>query len=141
MDIASDQALRRRALVVFSDGEDTSSVVTFDQMLELAKRSGAAIYTVGLRSMNPAVKSREAEWVLRTLAYETGGRAFFPEKIDELTSVYSMIADEIANQYVLGYTSSNATRNGAWRRVQVRLSRPNTTARTKSGYFAPNERR
>ena len=81
---------------------------------------------------------REAEFVLRTLAQETGGRAFFPVKIDDLAGVYAQIGDELASQYTLGYTSKNPKRDGAWRRVIVQVSRPNTTARTKNGYCARN---
>ena len=68
---------------------------------------------------------------------ETGGRAFFPNQLSDLNSVYGQIADEISSQYTVGYTSRNPKRDGSWRRVVVRVNRPNLTARTKLGYFAP----
>jgi VWFA-related protein len=74
------------------------------------------------------------------LARETGGRAFFPIKIDDLDSVYALIADELASQYSLGYISQNAKRDGAWRRLVVQVSRPSLTPRTKNGYYAPRSR-
>ena len=74
---------------------------------------------------------------MRQLAQETGGRAFFPRQIDELNGVYAQIADELASQYTLGYTSKNPKRDGAYRRVTVRVTRPNSTARTKQGYYGP----
>ena len=75
--------------------------------------------------------------MLRQFAQETGGRAFFPNQASDLASVYGQIADELSSQYTVGYTSRNAKRDGAWRRVVVRVTRPNLTARTKQGYFAP----
>ena len=135
----SQEDVRRQALVLFSDGEDTSSLVSFEEVLEIAKRSETAIYTIALRGADTQTRGfREAEFVLRTLAQETGGRAFFPVKIDDLAGVYAQIGDELASQYTLGYTSKNPKRDGAWRRVIVQVSRPNTTARTKNGYCARN---
>lgn len=135
----SEADVRRQALVVFSDGEDTSSLVSFEEVLELAKRSETAIYTIALRSNEPSQSKgfREAEFVMRQLAQETGGRSFFPIRIEDLAGVYAQIADELSSQYTLGYTSKNQLRNGAWRRVVVQVSRPNATPRTKKGYYAP----
>jgi VWFA-related protein len=137
----SEEDVRRQALVVFSDGEDTSSLVQFEEVLDLAKRSETAIYAIALRGVDTQTKGfREAEFVMRTLAQETGGRAFFPVKIEDLSGVYSQIADELASQYNLGYVSKNQRRDGAMRRLVVQLSRPSVTARTKKGYYAPTSR-
>jgi VWFA-related protein len=138
----NEEDVRRQALILFSDGEDTSSLVSFDEVLDLAKRSETAIYTIALRGIDVQAKGfREAEFVMRTLAQETGGRAFFPAKIDDLAAVYAQIADELASQYTVGYISKNLKRDGAWRRVVVQVSRANSTARTKRGYYAPSARR
>jgi Ca-activated chloride channel homolog len=137
----SEEDVRRQALVVFSDGEDTSSLISFDEVLDLAKRSETAIYTIALRGVDTQTKGfREAEFVMRQLAQETGGRSFFPSRIDELTSVYAQIADELASQYTIGYTSKNTRRDGAFRRIVVQTTRAGTTPRTKRGYFAPTAR-
>jgi VWFA-related protein len=137
----TEQDIRRQALVVFSDGEDTSSLVSFDEVLDLAKRSETSIYAIALRGSDVQTKGfREAEYVMKTLAQETGGRSFFPAKIEDLTGVYSQIADELASQYTIGYTSKNPRRDGAWRRIDVRISRPSVTARSKRGYYAPTSR-
>lgn len=137
----NQEDVRRQAVIVFSDGEDTSSLVSFEEVLELAKRSETAIYVIALRGADvQSTQSRgfrEAEFILRTLAQDSGGRAIFPTKIEDLTGVYAQIADELASQYTVGYTSSNPRRDGAWRRVVVRVSRPDVTARTKNGYYAP----
>jgi len=137
----SEDDVRRQALVVFSDGEDTSSLVSFDEVLDLAKRSETAIYTIALRGADTQTKGfREAEFVMRTLAQETGGRSFFPAKIEDLNGVYSQIADELASQFTLGYTSKNARRDGAYRRIVVQVAKPGVTPRAKRGYYAPTSR-
>jgi Ca-activated chloride channel homolog len=132
--------IRRQAIIVLSDGEDTSSLLPFEEVLDLAKRSETAIYTVGLRDNEIGGASRtfkEAEYVLRQLAQQTGGRAFFPNQLSDLNGIYAQISDELSSQYTVGYTSKNPKRDGSWRRVVVRVARPNLTARTKLGYFAP----
>ena len=137
----TEEDVRRQALIVFSDGEDTSSLVSFDEVLDLAKHSETSIYTIALRGSDTQAKGfREAEFVMRSLARETGGRAFFPVKIEDLAGIYAQIADELASRYTLGYTSSNPKRDGVWRRVVVQVSRPSLTARTKNGYYAPTSR-
>lgn len=134
------EEIRRQAIVVLSDGEDTSSLVNFDEVLELAKRSETAIYTIGLRGRGPErVRGafNESDFVLRQLAQETGGRAFFAQSADELSGIYGQIAEELSSQYTVGYTSKNPKRDGAWRRILVRVRAPSATARTKQGYYGP----
>ena len=134
--------IRRQAIVMLSDGEDTSSLVEFDEVLELAKRSDTVIYSIGLRSRDIRTRRgfREADFVLRQLAQETGGRAFFPERADDLPEIYQRISDELSSQYTLGYISKNPLQDGRWRRIVVRVDRPNVAARTKQGYYAPSIR-
>ena len=136
-----EEDVRRQALVLFSDGEDTSSLISFDEVLELAKRSETAIFTIALRGADTQSKGfHEAEFVMRQLAQETGGRSFFPSKIDDLNGVYAEIADELASQYTLGYSSKNGKRDGAYRRIVVQVNRQNVMPRTKRGYYAPTSR-
>ena len=132
--------VNRQAIVVLSDGEDTSSLVSFDEVLELAKRSETAIYAIGLRGKGPEHlrgSFNEADYVLRELSQQTGGRVFFARSAPELVGIYEQISDELSSQYMIGYTSRNPKRDGAWRRVLVRVKEPNITARTKQGYYAP----
>ena len=141
MKTGGDEDVRRQALVLFSDGEDTSSLISFDEVLELAKRSETAIFTIALRGADTQSKGfHEAEFVMRQLAQETGGRSFFPSKLDDLNGVYAEIADELASQYTLGYSSKNAKRDGAYRRIVVQIDRQNVMPRTKRGYYAPTSR-
>lgn len=138
--VTTKDEIRRQAVVILSDGEDTSSLIAYDDVLDSAKRSEVAVYAIGLRSKadRPTRGFNEAEFVLRTLSQETGGRVFFVEDVGELPAIYQRIADEIANQYTIGYSSKNLKRDGAWRAIVVRVDRPNTVARTKRGYFAPS---
>ncbi len=133
------QDIRRQAIVVLSDGEDTSSLVTFDQVMDLAKETDVTIYTISLRqkSRRRSKYFSEAEHVLKKLADETGGQWFFPDQIQELESVYERIAKELKSQYNIGYTSKNTKRDGSWRRVVVQTDRQNLVVRTKLGYYAP----
>jgi Ca-activated chloride channel family protein len=135
----SEDEVRRSAIVLLSDGEDTSSLVSFDDVLDLARRSETAVYAIGLMSDEPSQSKgfREATYALRQLTTDTGGRAFFPADVKSLASVYGQIYDELSSQYTIGYTSKNPKRDGAWRRLVVRITRPNAQARTKQGYFAP----
>ena len=135
---ASPSDIRRQAIVLLSDGDDTSSLIEFDEVLDLAKRSEVAIYCIGLRQGEIARREfKEAEFVLRQLSQETGGRVFFPTDARELPKIYQAIWDELSSQYTMGYTSSNPKRDGAWRRIQVRTLRPGLVARTKLGYYGP----
>ena len=101
MQARSSEDIRRQAIVVLSDGEDTSSLVSFDEVLELAKRSETAIYSIGLRSRGPE-RARgsfnESDFVLRQLAQETGGKAYFARAATELTGIYEQISDELSSQ-------------------------------------------
>ena len=134
---SSDQ-VRRRAIIVLSDGEDTSSLVTYEEVLDLAKRSETAVYTIALQSRDASQNKgfREAEFILRQFAQETGGRSFFPSRPEDLKDVYGQIADELSSQYSLGYASTNTRRDGGWRRIVVQVARPQATVRTKRGYYA-----
>ena len=131
--------VRRQAIVVLSDGEDTSSLVEYEAVLDAAKRSEVLIYCIGLKSKTdfPTKGFNEADFVMRTLSQETGGRAFFVEQLPQLASVYQTIADELVSQYTIGYSPKNPKRDGAWRTVVVQVDHPDAAVRTKRGYFAP----
>lgn len=146
-----DGSVRRRTIVVLSDGEDTGSLIGFDEVLDLARRSGVTIYTVALKSETQVLRQRaqqngrryfsQSDYTMRTLADETGARAFFPDRAADLKNVYDTVAAELAAQYALGYVSRNPVRNGSFRRLVVRLATlPGTRPRTRTGYFADARR-
>ena len=135
--------LRRRAVVLLSDGEDTASLVTDDQVLELARKSEINIYAISLRPARQQDRTRQAfsqaEYLINALTRDTGGRAYFPTSLSELDSVYDRIAEELRTLYSVGYVSSNVRRDGKWRRIVVRVpTREGLTIRHKLGYYAPS---
>jgi len=142
--VKSDDSIRRQTIAVLSDGEDTASVVKFDDVLSLARQTGVNVYTVRLRSDAEDERRRalagvpqffaESEFEMKTLARETGALAFAPT-LAQLRRVYSSIAQEVASQYSIGYQPSSQARGAGFRRVAVRiLTRPELRARTRSGY-------
>jgi len=142
---AAGGEMRRQAIVVLSDGQDTTSLMSFDDVMEVAKQAGIATYTITLRSpeLTPYEQSRKSryfsqtEFSMRVLAQETGGQAFFPLQIGELDGVYSAIARELASQYALGYTPKTSHQDGRFRRIVVQVNdRPEMRIRTRSGYVS-----
>jgi len=134
--------LRRRAIVLLSDGEDTASLVSDDQVIELARKTEINIYSISLRPNRPSDRTRlgfsQAAHLLTAMAQETGGQVHFPNSLSELDSVYDRIAEELRTQYNLGYVSSNKRRDGKWRRIVVRIpEREDVQIRHKIGYYGP----
>jgi VWFA-related protein len=134
--------LRRRAVILLSDGEDTASLVSDDQVIDLARKVEIAIYSISLRPNRPQDRERlafsQAEHLLTALARETGGQVHFPNSLSELDTVYDRIAEELRTQYSIGYISSNLRKDGKWRRIVVRTPlRDDVQVRHKIGYYAP----
>jgi Ca-activated chloride channel family protein len=135
---AARDDIRRHAIVLLSDGADTSSLVGFDDMFDVARRSNVSIYAIGLgAATRPDTQGlNDPADVLKQLARATGGRAVFVERAEQLAPVYAQIADELANQYTLAFTPQAAHRDGKWHDIAVRVNRQNCAARTRSGYLA-----
>ena len=134
--------IRKRAIVLLSDGADTTSLLSDDQVIEAARRAGVTVYAVGLgiASGGVAGDANRARYFLTALASQTGGEAFFPKELGELDGVYDRIARELSMQYSLGYVSSNAVRDGKWRRVVVHSAR-GAIVRHRAGYYAGRRER
>jgi VWFA-related protein len=133
------EELDRRALVVLSDGNDTKSIVPFEDVKEQARKSSVVIYAISLRANEDDLKKdkyRNAKYELDVLARESGGVSYAPSKLGDLAGVYEQIATELKTQYSLGYVSTNSATDGAWRRLQVISKAPETEIRTRPGYFA-----
>ena len=140
------QDIRKQAVVVLSDGQDTSSLVQYEDVMELANQSGIVLYTILLlspfdaRQLNDLKTSKFSQslFVMRSFAEATGGVTFLTSNVRDLQGIYSKIATELAQQYTLGYMSSNAKRDGQFRRIVVRvIDHPDVRTRTRSGYQAP----
>jgi Ca-activated chloride channel homolog len=144
--------VRRQAIVVLTDGEDTTSPIQYDDMLDRARRAGVAVYPIALTSApDPAdVLARtdpkrfftRTDFALKTLARETGARAFFPKELADLGGVYRLVAEELSSQYALGYVPKLERRDGSYRRIAVRLpSRLDAWPRARAGYYSPGPTR
>jgi VWFA-related protein len=122
----------RRAMVLLSDGDDTASSLAFRDALEYARRSGVAIYTIGLEvgAFEKGVRSK-----LTRLAEETGGQVFFIKRAEDLAAVYSEIEDELRSQYLLAYASDRPEPGGEFRTVEVKVKGGKFKARTITGYY------
>lgn len=136
---------RRRAIALLTDGEDTSSLVSFDDVVALARKAGVNIYTIALQT--PPISGQTAhrvlsksQYQLKTLSQESGAEAFFPEQIGELQGVYAAIAQELSSQYSLGYSPTNGRADGRFRRISVRVvNRPELKLRARAGYTADGD--
>jgi len=131
--------LTRQAIAILSDGEDTSSLVSDDQVLQLARTANVTVFAINLRPARLTTLDSEAPdravFFLTSLARETGGRAYFPTALAQLDGVYDKIADELRTQYALGYVSSNASRDGRWRRIAISTTQ-GALLRHRLGYYA-----
>jgi Ca-activated chloride channel homolog len=132
---------RRSIAVLLTDGRDTRSLLTDDQVIMRAReRRALSIYSVGLLGAPDPLTSR-ARFLLRALSDESGGRSYFPTGARELDRTLTSLRSEVSGRYRLGYVPTNARQDGAWRRVSVRVpERPGLQVRCRTGYFAPRER-
>lgn len=121
----------KRAMVLLTDGADSQSRFDLAEVIEYAQRLGVALYPIGLRAGS---RDFQAESVLRRIAAETGGSAFFIQRAAELEHAYERIEAELRSQYLLGYQSTSTT-PGQFRRVEVEVAEPGLTARTIPGYY------
>jgi VWFA-related protein len=124
----------RKAIVILSDGEDTNSKFSYQRVLEAAKTNDTVIYSIGLGTSLLELGIRGA---LKELAEETGGRAFFPNRAEELQDVYRQLAEELKSQYYLTYAPTNDAWDGSWRKIRLEVTgRDGLEVRTRRGYYA-----
>ena len=135
LDGASTQS-GRPVLVIYSDGADSGSQLSFKEAVDLLKASHATVYAIGLLE-NSGSARLQSRMNLEMMAATTGGLAVFPRSIDELDGFYERILREIRAQYQLGYVSTNVATDGRWRNVEVKVNRPDLRVRTRKGYYAP----
>jgi len=126
----------KKVLIVVSDGGDNASARSLAQVMKLAGQSSAVIYTVGIFDENDPDRN---PGVLKRLARETGGEAFFPGQFSEVVSISEQIARDIRHQYTIGYVPSNLTHDGAYRAIRVHARAKGSdrlAVRTRAGYVA-----
>lgn len=135
----------RKTLVVISDGGDNNSAFSAKEVLQKALESGVQIYAMGVfEAMGPlglSLEEQRGPRLLSTISEQTGGRAFAASSLNQLPEVAARIAVELRNQYVLAFTSTNQSRDGTYRKLEVKLSEPDgmtgLAARWRLGYYAP----
>lgn len=127
----------RKVIILLSDGEDNQSRVTRAQAIEAARRGEVIIYAISTNNSN--TKSR-GDKMLERLAEETGGRAFFPNNVDDVAHAFNTIQEELRSQYALSYKPADFTADGRYRTIQISDTKnKNVVIRARKGYFAPHE--
>jgi Ca-activated chloride channel homolog len=144
----------KKAIIIMSDGMDNESSVSYEDTLAAAVRSEAAVYVVSkteavrqvyLANKNfyynriPPEAFVQADLALRKLAYETGGRVLYPSSFGQLDNIYAQVDEELRNQYMLGYISSNTAKDGSYRRIDVGTNAKGATISARPGYYSPDE--
>jgi len=130
----------KKILLVITDGEDNASRKTLEVAVEEAHKSDAVIYAIGLLSQESKREAKRARKALEALTTATGGKAFFPESVQDVESICTQIAADIRNQYVLAYYATNTAKDGSFRSVHVEVNSPRGAGklevRTRTGYYA-----
>ena len=131
----------RKTLVLFTDGDDTTSQISPQEVEKLVRSSSATIYPVAFAgAFRPGTsEALRARSFLHSIAGLSGGRVFQPTASRELAGIYQSILDELGTQYVLGYVSDNPKHDGKFRRITVELKRPGLKVRHRPGYDAPSD--
>jgi len=127
----------QRVLLLYTDGGDTTSALGFNQLEKLVKQDDVLIYAIGYLGRSGRM-STEAQ-LLRTLARDTGGEAFFPLDTAELNEIYAQVLNELQSRYTLGYLSTNPKEDGTYRKIDVKVTAPEAAkakVRARPGYFA-----
>ncbi len=126
----------RRVAIVISDGQDNQSERTREEALAMAQRAEVTLYTI---STNRSGVQGRGDKVLRRLAEETGGRAFFPFEASELAADFQEIGRELRSQYSVAYVSTNTAHDGTFRNITIQPQEKGLRVRAKAGYFAPSQ--
>lgn len=130
----------RKVLVLYTDGGDNASNLTFSELLSLLKASDVTVYSIGFLEHQLSSTKMEQRMQLQQIAEVTGGQLLLPTSIKELESAYEKVRQEIAAQYTLGYVSTNERTDGAWRKIEIKVTRPDlkdVRIRARKGYFGP----
>lgn len=126
----------RKAIIVLSDGEDNQSEVTRAQAIEIAQRAEVLIYAISTDDSGLILRGDKA---LEDLASATGGRAFFPFKMKDITHSFAAIEDELRSQYVVSYKPSNFDTDGRYRSIEITALKKDFQVRARRGYYAPRQ--
>ena len=126
----------RKALIILSDGEDNQSEVSEAQAIGMAEKAGVLIYAISTDDSGLVLRGDN---VLSQLAEATGGRAFFPFKMKDITRSFSSIEDELRSQYIVSYKPSDFTADGHYRYIQITAKNKDVQVRARRGYYSPRQ--
>ena len=126
----------RRAIILLSDGEDNQSRVSREEAVEMAQRAEVIIYAI---STNTSGLKLRGDKVLEHFAEETGGKAFFPFKIEDVANAFTEISDELRSQYAVAYKPADFTADGKYRSIQIIADNKKYHVRARKGYYAPRQ--
>lgn len=127
----------KKVLVVVTDGNDNSSVVSLENLVKASQQSEVLVYGVGLLGDEERREAQRAQRALKALAEATGGEVFFPKEATEVDKIAHQVARDIRNQYTIEYSPSNTAMDGTFRQIKVTVkAQGNPTVRTRSGYYA-----
>ncbi|MBZ5666572.1 MAG: VWA domain-containing protein [Acidobacteriia bacterium] len=126
----------RRAIILLSDGEDNLSHVTREEAIDMAARAEVIVYTI---STNISGMKGNGDKVLERIADATGGRAFFPFQMREMSDAFQSIQEELRSQYAVSYKPANLTADGRYRTIQILAQDKGLKVRTRKGYYAPKQ--
>jgi Ca-activated chloride channel family protein len=130
---------KRKAIIVLSDGADTSSGASSDKALKAALAVNATIYTVDMSATDSRVPKAQNQGVLKKYAEKSGGRFVATPGGIAMREAFKRIVEELGQQYTIAYQPANTKGDGKWRAIEVVVSRPNLTVRTRKGYNAPKK--
>jgi Ca-activated chloride channel homolog len=130
----------KKALVVVTDGNDNSSVISLENLVKAAQQSEVLVYGIGLLGEEERREAQRAQRALKSLAEATGGEAFFPKDVNEVDKIAHQVARDIRNQYTIAYSPSNTALDGTYRKIEIKVNAPgNLKVRTRSGYYATQD--
>ena len=136
MQVDKGQIATRRAIILLSDGEDNQSRVSRDEAIEMAQRAEVIIYAISTDDSGLVLRGDK---VLEQLAAATGGRAFFPFKMKDITHSFAAIEDELRSQYVVSYQPADFDADGRFRSIEISALKKDLQVRARKGYFAPQQ--
>ena len=132
----------RKVMVVYTDGADSCSRLNLDKLMKMLKASDVTVYAIGAFGLESISLTFPQRAQLAIMAEATGGTAFFPISVKELDGIYAQVLGEVRAQYTVGYVSTNEKADGSWRKVEIKVTRPDgkkLKVRARKGYFAPSK--
>jgi VWFA-related protein len=130
----------KKAVLVVTDGEDNSSILTHDRVVRAATQAGVLIYAIGLLTEETPRSAAVAKKDLDALTFATGGEVFYPKELSEVDDIAEHVAKDLRNQYTVAYNPTNQALDGSFRKIKVTVSRTDAKVLTRSGYFADGTR-